>query len=329
MSVLALAPVLFLLNFLFVSPVSDLVLSKDGEGAESSSVENPVPVVVVLFDEFSGASLTGRDGRIDASRYPNFAKLARSSTWYRNATTVADETPEAVPAPLSGRRPAGDQLPIAADHPDNLFTMLGDRYRLNVSEPATDLCPERLCGGEGRAGADTRLRGLFDDLSVVSAYLVLPCSSRRPVRRGAESTTGPRSRSTFCRRSPSSWMPARAKAWMGGRCRTGGSAGEQIEVRTFSGDDVTTTFGEFTRQRDREVRRRIGLFGAGNGFAGVFAPPARRELVGRRVAELPVSSAAAFGVEFDFREGYGAFSPGSSGVPAFITWRPHGAGTRR
>ena len=52
--------------------------------------------------------------------------------------------------------------------------MLGDRYRLNVSEPATDLCPERLCGGEETGGTDTRLRGLFDDLSVVSAYLVLP-----------------------------------------------------------------------------------------------------------------------------------------------------------
>ena len=55
-----------------------------------------------------------------------------------------------------------------------MFTLLGDRYRLNVSEPATDLCPERLCGGERRPSTDSRLRGLFDDLSVVSGYLVLP-----------------------------------------------------------------------------------------------------------------------------------------------------------
>ena len=101
-SVLAVAPVLFVLNFLFVSPVSDLFLSQEDEGAESSEVESNTPVVVVLFDEFSGASLAGRDGRIDASRYPNFARLARTSTWYRNATTVADETTSAVPAVLSG-----------------------------------------------------------------------------------------------------------------------------------------------------------------------------------------------------------------------------------
>ena len=97
LSVLALAPVLFLLNFLLISPASELVLSKDTQGAAASEVSTTAPVVFVLFDEFSGASLAGRDGRIDATRYPNLAALARTSTWYRNATTVADETPRPCP----------------------------------------------------------------------------------------------------------------------------------------------------------------------------------------------------------------------------------------
>jgi hypothetical protein len=98
-----------------------------------------------------------------------------------------------------------------------------------------------------------------------------------------------------------------------------GSAAERIDVRTFSGDDVTVPFRELTRQRDREIRRRIGLFGAGNGFAGVFVPRAERELVGRPVADLRVSGGSPFGVDFDFREGFATFSPDSPGIPAFVT----------
>ena len=147
MSVLAVAPVLLLLNFLFISPVSDLVLSKDGANAAAAEVRGTTPVVVVIFDEFSAASRTGRDGRIDPGRFPNFAGLAKLSTWYRNATTVADETPQAVPALLTGRRPTRTSSlsrPIIRKPVHDA----GRRYRLQVSEPATDLCPERLCGSE-------------------------------------------------------------------------------------------------------------------------------------------------------------------------------------
>ena len=71
-------------------------------------------MVVILFDEFAGFALNGPDGRIDAARYPNFARLATDATWYRNATTVADYTERAVPALLTGDRPdkrgAADRL---------------------------------------------------------------------------------------------------------------------------------------------------------------------------------------------------------------------------
>ena len=43
--------------------------------------------MIVVFDEFPADTLIGPDGRIDAARYPNFAALARTSTWFRNGQT--------------------------------------------------------------------------------------------------------------------------------------------------------------------------------------------------------------------------------------------------
>jgi hypothetical protein len=87
--------------------------------------------------------------RIDARRFPGFSKLASQSTWYRNNTTVADFTGRAVPAIETGIVPRYRSLPIASEHPNSIFTLLGDRYRFNVHEPATRVCPESLCDHPG------------------------------------------------------------------------------------------------------------------------------------------------------------------------------------
>ncbi len=70
--------------------------------------------------------------------------------------------------------PEEGELPIASDYPTNVFTVLGDDYRLSVNEPATELCPERLCGEVDRGSMRSRLKALVDDLSVVSAHLLVP-----------------------------------------------------------------------------------------------------------------------------------------------------------
>ena len=49
---------------------------------------HPTPVVLVVFDEFSGTTLLNDRMEIDARRFPQFARLAKTSTFYRNATTV-------------------------------------------------------------------------------------------------------------------------------------------------------------------------------------------------------------------------------------------------
>ena len=97
------------------------------------------------FDEFPVSSLMLADGAIDATRYPNFARLAREATWYPHATSANETTTQAVPAILTGISSRHPGLPTLADHPDNLFTLLGWRYTLRVTEEVTRLCPIRYC----------------------------------------------------------------------------------------------------------------------------------------------------------------------------------------
>jgi hypothetical protein len=174
LTVLAPAPAVFLLLFLVVSPVSKLVFPGEETSIGGVDIRDPAPVVMVVFDELSEVGLMDASRRIDAGRFPSFAALAGDATWYRNATTVADVTQLAVPALLTGENPDPDALPIAADNPGNLFSLLGGKYAFKVIEPVTDLCPARLCPENTRAPASRRLRGLVSDLSVVSLHLLLP-----------------------------------------------------------------------------------------------------------------------------------------------------------
>lgn len=172
LTVLSPAPVLFLVLFLVVSPVSDLVFPEGAEAVAGTS-RSDTPVVMVVFDELPATSLMDARDRIDRRRYPAFAALGDDATWYRAATTVAGRSTEAVPALLTGRRPREGDLPITADHPQSLFTLLSRSHRLSVVEPITDVCPPDLCA-ENRPGMGSRLRSLVADLRVVSAHLLLP-----------------------------------------------------------------------------------------------------------------------------------------------------------
>jgi hypothetical protein len=169
LSVLGVAPLLFLGLFLFTSPVSRLLETPP----EPRLAQTPsgAPVVVVVLDELPTVSLMRADEQVDAERYPNFARLAADATWYRNATTVHEWTTGAVPAMLTGLRPEG--LPLFIDHPDNLFTLLGRAYDLDVFESQTHLCPPELCDPD-RDALPARVGSLLSDLSVVYGHLVLP-----------------------------------------------------------------------------------------------------------------------------------------------------------
>jgi hypothetical protein len=172
-TVLSPAPLIVLALFLLVSPVRGLLAPSEAAGAAAGPVRSTTPIVHVVFDELPVTTLTNPDGRIDAGLFPNFARLARMSTWYRDATTVDDLTTEAVPAQLTGEQPRAGQLPTTRDHPDSLFTLFERSHALTVIEPITDICPERLCA-DVRPGTADRLRSLESDVEVVVGHLLLP-----------------------------------------------------------------------------------------------------------------------------------------------------------
>jgi Sulfatase len=171
LTVLSPAPLVFLVLFLFVSPVSDLTFARGAE-VRLANVEAGAPVVMVVFDELPVTDLLTAEGEIDAGRFPSFARLARESTWFRNTTTVSAGTTRAVPAIMTGRYAQAASPPVFAEHPRNIFTLLGGDYRMNVHEIATDLCPEELCQGRNRE--DVRSASLASDVSIAYLHLVAP-----------------------------------------------------------------------------------------------------------------------------------------------------------
>ena len=173
LTVLVPAPIIFAALFLFNSPVTKLVLLEE-ETTRSEPVEAETPVVFIMFDELGTVALLDAEGRVNAKRFSNFAALADDATFYRDATTVHSYTPEAVPAALTGRYPGPNELPIAADHPVNLFTLLGNGYRLRVRESITHLCPVSLCKPTTVEPLGERLTSLASDSSLVYLHVLLP-----------------------------------------------------------------------------------------------------------------------------------------------------------
>jgi Sulfatase len=173
LAVLAAAPIVFLGVFLLGTPVEELVFP--GGQSALADVRSSTPVVFLLFDEFPVIDLQDRRGEIDAGRFPNFARLARSSVWFRNTTTLSASTTTAVPVILTGKAPEQGALPTAHDHPNNLFTLLGRNYRMAVIESETQLCPSRLCRRES-SQTNGSLSSLYSDTKVVYLHLLAPPS---------------------------------------------------------------------------------------------------------------------------------------------------------
>jgi hypothetical protein len=173
---LGLAPAVFALWFALATPTSQVLFSSPSELPEAGTVGNPVPVVMIVFDEFPLASMIHPDGSLDAEHYPNFARLAGDGVWYRNAVGVRQQTEEALPAILTGVAVSEGSIPTTADHPFNLFTLLSDGYEVAAVENVTELCPSFVCSNESRPidPISVRWRSVLDDLAVVYGHLTLP-----------------------------------------------------------------------------------------------------------------------------------------------------------
>ncbi|HEX2370239.1 MAG TPA: sulfatase-like hydrolase/transferase [Acidimicrobiia bacterium] len=144
------APILFL-GF---SDAAELVWKPEAEVDTSVSMVADTPVVIIVFDELPLSSLLTREGEVNAALFPNFARLADGSHWFKNGQSNSIATSDSVPILLTGRIAEG-ALPTSRDHPRSLFTMLGDFYTMDVQETITSVCPNLVCSGERRLTAAT------------------------------------------------------------------------------------------------------------------------------------------------------------------------------
>jgi hypothetical protein len=135
----------------------------NASGAASKHRASSKPLVVMLvLDEFPVDDIMLPDGHIDAARFPNFAALARSSTWFPNATSVYDSTFKAVPAILDAKLPVPSSAPDLRSHKHSVYTLFSKLgWDVQDTESATAICPPRICRGAHtrRPGVLARLAG--------------------------------------------------------------------------------------------------------------------------------------------------------------------------
>lgn len=176
--------------FLWSTPVGMLVLNDntiahaDRERKKSTSnieVKNPIPLVVVVFDEFSITPILDATGKIDRIRFPNFAALASESWWFPNAVGPTIDTAYAVPAIVTGKQPRIDKkyAPTVADYPNNLFSLLGLQYKLNVFESMTELCSSERCLKKTKISRLYRNAAIIADISIIYLHVIAPPNLRR------------------------------------------------------------------------------------------------------------------------------------------------------
>jgi hypothetical protein len=161
--------------FVFISPASGL-FSLGTSGTDSVlRVRDPVPLTIVVFDEFHTAAILDRDGQVDAERFPNFGRLAAESTWYPRAITQSFRTINALPSIVSGELPLSHQnrAPTWQEFPNTIFSALAPHYDIGSFQSYVDLCPPTAC-------ADSQVtfssEAFLEDLKLIGQHSVLPRS---------------------------------------------------------------------------------------------------------------------------------------------------------
>lgn len=167
--------ILFPIVFIFFTSVSSVVFGKVSVHFQEVDVKSSTPVVLVVFDEFTPLALLDSEHYIDPVRFPNFSKLAETSTWFPNAASVHYRTRIAIPAILTGKNPPKNakELPTQTEYPDNLFSLLGGNYSLNVVERISTLCPKAYCNSE-ESGARFQWPSFWADVTVIFKHIFYP-----------------------------------------------------------------------------------------------------------------------------------------------------------
>lgn len=170
------APLLFLWN-----SYSSLSGGAESGYGNITVAKTNIPVFVLVFDELPLSVLLDANREIDKKRYPNFARLTATATWYKNASTITDTTALAIPAILTGNKPVptkegSDVAPTAVNYPRSLFSMLSTTHNIYASETITLLCPDSICSDElpQTLSLSAQLVSAATDTIVVYLHLVAP-----------------------------------------------------------------------------------------------------------------------------------------------------------
>jgi len=175
MSLLSPSALIFPVLLLFFSGATEIMGSGTDTPSETTDVTSATSVVLIVLDELPVISLMNEQRLIDPIAFPNFAEFAAHSHWFRNATTVAQNTSYAVPAILTGRYPDASRAPHAAAYPENLFSFLAGSHELRAVEIFTRLCPDEInTAMVEREPLEQRIRAELIDSAVVYLHIVLP-----------------------------------------------------------------------------------------------------------------------------------------------------------
>jgi len=165
------SPVLFLGN----PVVRDFLASPDVQDYQIKLFDRTYPhVVMIVFDEFPLVSLLDEDRLIDSVRFPNFARLAAKSTWYRNTVTPHTTTPTAIPAILTGRYINQSQPVVGASgFPESLVSHLRATHQLRGVEVVTTFF-DATEAQQLSPALRVRLGSLGSDVLVLLGHVILP-----------------------------------------------------------------------------------------------------------------------------------------------------------
>jgi hypothetical protein len=171
------APAILVVPAIFlVNPQILKIMRAENPVATAIHPGNNVPIVMVVFDEFPLVSLLNTKLEIDSHLFPNFSQFSKRATFYRNATTAGDQTIIAIPSILTGNYPRGGTLPVRADFPNTLFTLLQGSYAMSATEYGTHLFPGEA--KEEQPEQSMNLASMSSDLCIVYANVVLPPDMR-------------------------------------------------------------------------------------------------------------------------------------------------------
>ncbi len=162
---------------LFLVQAQPILLPGGAELADIAIDRPQIPVLELILDELPLYSLLGSDGNINAERFPGFAELQKSSTWYRNNVSVSNFTHQAVPGILASKIPDKNDSPFLQTHPQNIFTLFGKSLEIDGIEPVTSMCPVSVCTQAEKSAKSPnigRLSEFFKDVFVVYGRRVLP-----------------------------------------------------------------------------------------------------------------------------------------------------------